>query len=178
MLTRHDPPASVGAWSLKLISSTSVWLNPKPGKYSKNETNTPTLRIVSWNVKTISTGLTEDLKAIDDVRKTAIKDSELLSLNVDIAALQETRLPDSGSLKEENYTFFWQGKRCEEASEHGVGFSVKNTLLCMIQVPSNGTARILTLRLSTAEGTVHLVCVYAPTLQSPPEVKDQLYESL
>ena len=32
--------------------------------------------------------------------------------------------------------------------------------------------------LSTAEGTVHLVCVYAPTIQSPPEVKDQFYESL
>ena len=34
--------------------------------------------------------------------------------------------------------------------------------------------------LSTAEGTVHLVCVYAPTpiVQSPPEVKDQFYESL
>ncbi|XP_068726194.1 uncharacterized protein [Montipora capricornis] len=59
-----------------------------------------------------------------------------------------------------------------------MGFAVKNTLLCMIQVPTNGTARMLTLRLSTAEGTVRLVCVYVPTLQSPPEVKDQFYEPL
>ncbi|XP_068697005.1 craniofacial development protein 2-like [Montipora foliosa] len=143
VLTRHDPPASVGAWSLKLINSTYGSLNPAPGKYSKNETKTPILRIASWNL-----------------------------------ALQETRLPDSGSLKEENYTFFWQGKSSEGASEHGVGFAVKNTLLCMIQVPYNGTARILTLRPSKEEGTVRLVCVYAPTLQSPPEVKDQFYESL
>ncbi|XP_068756780.1 uncharacterized protein [Montipora capricornis] len=48
----------------------------------------------------------------------------------------------------------------------------------MIQVPYNGTARILTLQPSKEEGTVRLVCVYAPTLQSPPEVKDQFYESL
>ena len=56
------------------------------------------------------TGLTEDLQAIDDTRKTTVIDRELLRLNIDIAALQETRLPNSGSLKEENYTFFWQGK--------------------------------------------------------------------
>ena len=126
----------------------------------------------------MQTGLTEDLKAVDDARKTAIIDCELLRLNVDIAALQETRLPDRGSLEEDNYSFFWQGKSSVEAREHGMGFAVKNTLLCMIQVPTNGTARILTLRLSTAEGTVRLVCVYVPTLQSPPEVKDQFYESL
>ena len=31
---------------------------------------------------------------------------ELKRLNIDIAALQETRLPSNGSLKEEDYTFF------------------------------------------------------------------------
>ena len=65
-----------------------------------------------------------------------------------------------------------------EAKEHGVGFAVKNTLLCMTQVPTNGTARILTLGLSTAEGSVHLVCAYVPTLQAPSEVRGQFYESL
>ena len=112
----------------------------------------------------MQTGLTEDLKAVNDARKTAIIDREVLRLNVNIATLQETRLPDSGSLEEKNYTFFWQRKSGVETREHGMGFALKNTLLCMIQVPSNGTARILTLLLSTAEGTVHLVCVYAPTL--------------
>ena len=76
MLTRHDPPASVGAWSLKLISSTSRSLNPAPGKYRKNETKTPTLRITSWNVRNMRTGLTKDLKEVDDGGKTAIIDRE------------------------------------------------------------------------------------------------------
>ena len=52
-------------------------------------------------------GLTDDLKAVDDTRKTAIIDCELLRLNVDITALQETRLPDRGSLEGDNYSFFW-----------------------------------------------------------------------
>ncbi|XP_037801349.1 uncharacterized protein LOC119596256 [Penaeus monodon] len=39
-------------------------------------------------------------KKIDSARKTAIIDRELKRLNIDIAALQETQLSDSGSLKE------------------------------------------------------------------------------
>ena len=50
------------------------------------------------------TGLLDSLDQINDSRKTAIIDHELDRLNVDIAALQETRLADSGSLKEKKTT--------------------------------------------------------------------------
>ena len=60
------------------------------------------------------TGLSDDLRQIDDSRKTAIINAELSRLNVDIAALQETRLADSGMLRESDYTFFWQGRAEEE----------------------------------------------------------------
>ena len=53
-------------------------------------------------------GLSDDLQQVKDARKTAIIDSELAKRNIDLAALQETRLAASGSLKEK-YTFFWQG---------------------------------------------------------------------
>ncbi|KAI5106715.1 major facilitator superfamily domain-containing protein 1, partial [Silurus meridionalis] len=39
-----------------------------------------------------------------------------------------TRLADSGTIREANYTFFWQGKPLDESRQHGVGFAVKNTL--------------------------------------------------
>ena len=48
----------------------------------------------------------------------------------------------------------------------------------MIEPPTDGTERILTLRLSSMQGPVNLVCVYAPTLQASAETKDQFYESL
>lgn len=124
------------------------------------------------------TGLTEDLQAIDDTRKTAVIDRELLRLNIDIAALQETRLPNSGSLKEEHYTFFWQGKSAEETREYGVGFAVKNTLQSMIEPPTGGTERTLTLRLSTVQGVINFICIYAPTQLASIETKDQFYELL
>ena len=123
-------------------------------------------------------GLTDDLQVKDDARKTAVIDRELRRLNIDTAALQETRLPETGSLKEEHYTFFRQGKSTAEVREHGVGFAVRHALLRMIEPPTDGTERIFTLRLSSMQGTVNLVCVYAPTLQASVEIKDQFYESL
>ena len=52
-------------------------------------------------------GLSDDLRQIDDLRKTAVIDAELSRLNVDIAALQETRLAANGTLREKDYTFYW-----------------------------------------------------------------------
>lgn len=53
-------------------------------------------------------GLSDDPQQIYDARKTAIMNRELRRLNIDIAALQETRLPSNGSLREQDYTFFWR----------------------------------------------------------------------
>ena len=84
----------------------------------------------------------------------------------------------SGTLREESYTFFWQGKPHEEPRQHGVGFAVKNTLVTSIEPPSAGTERILNLRLSTSTGPATIVSVYAPTLCAAPEDKDQFFEAL
>ena len=65
-------------------------------------------------------GLSYDLSNMEDTRKTAVIDLELQCLNIDIAALQETRLAESGSLTEANYTFLWQGKKADERREHMV----------------------------------------------------------
>ena len=123
-------------------------------------------------------GITEDLQSINDMRKTAVIDRELKRLKIDIACLQETRLPDSGSLKETNYTFFWQGRPTDAPKQHGVGFAVRNTLVPSIEPPSSGTERMITLRLNTSAGPANIISVYAPTLCSTPEEKDHFYEAL
>ncbi|KAI8512329.1 hypothetical protein Bbelb_089680 [Branchiostoma belcheri] len=123
-------------------------------------------------------GLSDDLQQIDDSRKTAIINRELMRLNIDIAALQETRLPSNGSLREEDYTFFWQGNEPEEPRMHGVGFAVRNSLLSSVEPSPEGTSRILSLRLSTSSGPVNILSIYAPTLSSATETKDEFYEKL
>ena len=124
------------------------------------------------------TGLSDDLQEIEDSRKTAVIDHELHRLGIDIAALQEIRLPDSGSLREKHYTFLWQGKGVEESREYGVGFAIRSTLLPMVGHSTGGTEQILTLRLFTSVGFMNVVCTYAPTLRAAPKVKDQFYDQL
>ena len=124
------------------------------------------------------TGISDDLQSINDSRKTAVINNELHRLDVDIVALQETRLAEAASLREKDYTFFWHGKPKDEKREHGVGFAVKNSLLKMVEPPTDGSERILTLRLNTTTCPITLISVYAPTLMATPDVKDEFYESL
>ncbi|CAE1327771.1 unnamed protein product [Acanthosepion pharaonis] len=92
--------------------------------------------------------------------------------------LEKTRLADSGSIREANYTFFWQGLPQDDPRQHGVGFAVRNSLIPAIEPSTGGSERILTLRLSTSTGFVNVLCIYAPTLCATPEVRDQFYEAL
>ena len=123
-------------------------------------------------------GITSDPQFTTDNRKTAIINNELMRLKIDIAALQETRLAEDGMLREKDYTFFWQGKPLVEPRLHGVGFAIKNSLLPMVTPPAGGTERILAISLSTKSGKVNIFSIYAPTLCSPQETKDQFYEEL
>ena len=141
-------------------------------------TKRPSLKLGTWNVRTMLSGISDDLRSINDLRKTAVINNELSRLNVDIVALQETRLAEAASLREKDYTFYWHGKPKDEKREHGVGFAVKNSLLKMIEPPSNGSERILTMRLNTSSCPVTLISVYAPTLMASSDTKDEFYENL
>ncbi|CAH2062804.1 unnamed protein product, partial [Iphiclides podalirius] len=111
------------------------------------------------------------------LRKTFSIDAELKRLNVDIAALQETRIEDEGSIREANYTFYWKGKSSSEKREHGVGFAVRNHLINAIEPPIGISERMI-LRLNTKSGYVTFISAYAPTLNATSETKDQFYNQL
>ena len=123
-----------------------------PGNHKQNNQKRPVLTLGYRNVGAMTTGLSASLQDINDSRKTAVINDELKRLNVDIATLQETQLADSGTLKEKDNTFFWQGKRSKELREHGVGFAVRNTLLRMVEPGSCGSERLLALHLNYATG--------------------------
>ena len=80
-------------------------------------------------------GLSADLQLMDDSRKTAIINKELVRLNIDVACLQETWLADNGSLMERDYTFFLQGLSQDETRQYGVGFAVRNSLIATTKTP-------------------------------------------
>ena len=108
------------------------------------------MRLGTWNVRTLTSGLSDNPQALGDARKTAVISSELSKLNIDITALQETRIPKSGSIREKDYTFVWQVKGVDDAREHGVGFAIRNSLPKWLQ-------RLMTLQLNTHSGPVNLI---------------------
>ncbi|XP_063613563.1 uncharacterized protein LOC134786815 [Penaeus indicus] len=71
-----------------------------------------------------------------------------------------------------------EGQELHERRLYGVGFAVRNSLLSTIESPSSGTLRVLSLRLTTSSGPANFLSVYAPTLCSTAEAKDQFYEEL
>ena len=115
-------------------------------------------------------------------RRTALIAAELKRYNIDIAALSETRLAEEDSISEagEGYSFFWRGLPKDEHRIHGVGFAIKTTLLKDLpENPIGINERIMTLRIPlTCSRYATLVSIYAPTLTSPEEVKDQFYDEL
>ena len=123
-------------------------------------------------------GLSHVLQHVNDARKTAIINDELKRLKIDIAALQETRLASNGCISESDYTFFWQGKAPEQTRIHEVGFAVKNSLLSSIEPPSEGSAHLLSLSLTSTSSHVTIMSVYAPTLCSEEDTKDKFHEEL
>ena len=139
---------------------------------------TPALKLGSWNVRSMTPGFSDDLQELNDARKTAVIDRGLSRLHMDIDALQETRLPETGSVRERDFTLFWQGKPSDEVREHCVGLAVRNKLLGSITPPAEGTERIPSLRLQTSSGPASLISAYAATLASTEELKDKFYYDL
>lgn len=149
-----------------------------PTKYRGRKTHKNTIYIATWNVRT----LLDNPNNLCPERKTAWIARELSRYNVDIAAISETHLADSGKLCEElgGYTYYWSGKPASERSASGVGFAIKNSIArSLMEPPKSINDRLMTLRLHTAKDKfLHLISVYAPTLPSSEDVKQKFYDEL
>ena len=103
MLSRHNSSALLGAWGLWATPDKRIAIIA-PNK-TKGKHKVPALKLDTWNVRTMTPGVS-DLQQVTDVRKTAVINNDLRWLQVDIIALQETRLPESGIIREKDYSFF------------------------------------------------------------------------
>ncbi|XP_069189748.1 craniofacial development protein 2-like [Procambarus clarkii] len=148
----------------------------QPCTRQKKTQSHPTLKLGTWNVRNMTPGLSEDLLRVNGAHMTVVINNELHRLQIDVVALQETRLPATASIRED-FTF-WKGTLPEEVREHGVCFAVRNRLLGSIVPPMEGSGRILKLLHHKAAGAVNLINAYAPTLTFSTEAKDEFYDDL
>lgn len=107
---------------------------------------------------------------------------ELARYNVDVAALSETRLADTGQVTEvgAGYTFFWSGRGQEERHDAGVGFAVKNHLVNQLASQPKGiNDRLMTLQLHLfGKKAATIISAYAPTMTNSDEIKTKFYNDL
>ena len=123
--------------------------NKRKGINNKHYTKEDkSLNICCWNVRTL---LNREASSRLEWR-TALVTRELQRLNIDIAALLETRLSDEDQLTEVNsgFTIFWVGKPKGEKREGGVvegrvGFATRSTLIDQLECPSGINDRIMKL---------------------------------
>ncbi|GCC20563.1 hypothetical protein chiPu_0019125 [Chiloscyllium punctatum] len=73
------------------------------------------------------------------LKKIAVINDELKRLNMYVAALQDTRLAEAGSLKVMDYVFYWLVEGSHKTREDGVGFAVKSSLMNTVEPGSNGS---------------------------------------
>lgn len=136
------------------------------------------LKFGCWNVRTLSDTNADNRPA----RRTALVAAELNRYGIDIAALSETRLPDSDQLVEvgSGYTFFWKGKPANERREAGVGFAIRSKLVNKLEEhPVGINERLMSLRLSLGNGRfATILSVYAPTMTCSEESKTSFYSLL
>lgn len=105
-------------------------------------------------------------------------DKELLSRNVHMAALLESRLSYTGKFKEKSYTFFWFDKPNERPRMYETGFVAWNDLINCIDTPTAINTRISFLKLNTKQDNTVVISAYAPTSKAKPTEKDEIYEQL
>ena len=115
-------------------------------------------------------------------RRSALVCRELARFNIDVAALNETKLADEGNIQETaaEDTIFWIGKTTDEPRIHGVGFAIKTRLVEQFNLaPTEINERLMTLRILLKRSKyLTLISVYAPTLTSDDETKDSFYDDL
>ncbi|XP_072049980.1 uncharacterized protein [Amphiura filiformis] len=141
-------------------------------KQREGKTN---INIAAWNVRTLQ----DNPNNLE--RRTAVVAKALKRYNIDIAALSETRLPDTSQLEEHGcgYTFFWSGKPASEARKSGVGFAIRNQHLKLLhKLPQGISDRLAIMRLKVNSGFVTFISAYAPTMAYSDQAKEEFYEEL
>lgn len=107
---------------------------------------------------------------------------ELDRYDIDVAALSETRLADSGQLKEDTsgYTFYWSGLPATEHRIHGVGFAIRSTIVKKLSsLPKAINERLMMVRTAISKGRyATIISAYAPSMTNDDATKEKFYSDL
>jgi exonuclease III len=166
-VTGPPPGAAVGAFA------NPAHIHTKTVKLARN-----TIQCATWNVRTLLQPASEIFLA-----------QSMARYEVDIACLQETRIPDNGAKNlyvpdpedPDNlrvaYKLLYSGPS-DGRGLHGVAIAMKVKYESAILEWNPINSRIAHIRLSAKPCNLAVVCAYAPTEDANDEAKDDFYEDL
>lgn len=115
-------------------------ISDKCSRTTPRKTKSLSLKLGAWNSHT----LIDNTNIGRPARCIALVGKELSRYDLDIIALSETQLPDTGQLKEQNvgYAYYWSGKIHDESCEADVAFAIKNYLLPKLAEPPKAISEL------------------------------------
>ena len=140
------------------------------------EKKAPALKLGTWNVRTMTPDVSDDLQQIDDVRKTAVETEQTADGHRRPARDQAARI----WIYKGGLLFFMARKifRRDQGIWRWLRGQKHHTRIHF--PPTEGNERILSLQLHLSAGPVTLISANAPTLASFffSEAKDKFYDDL
>lgn len=124
-----------------------------------------TVRIATWNVRSLYSGKLENL------------DAEMHRLNIDIMGLSEVRWSGSGTAKTQNGTLYYSGGD-KPKNYYGVGVLLKKGLEESVMDWMPISERVMVVRMYSSHRMVNIVQAYAPTADKSEEDLENFYASL
>ena len=112
------------------------------------------------------TGISKNLQDISDSRKTVVLHNELLIINMDIATLRGDSTGGFRGTDGEILHIILAVEGLGRAQRVRSMLCSKEQCASMTEPGSNGSERLLTLRLNTTAGPVTLISVYASTMSA------------
>lgn len=137
----------------------------KVGENKRRERKRNTMRIGTWNIKTmLAAGKMEQIAR------------EMKRYSVKILALQETRWKGEGMIDKEGYTLYYSGE--DKQGRNGTAFMIDRKLKReVIQFkPVNG--RLCSITIKNRQANITVVNGYAPTEDAEDDEKTKFYETL
>ncbi|XP_024894065.1 craniofacial development protein 2-like, partial [Temnothorax curvispinosus] len=128
--------------------------------------------------------MTERNKKVDATRGKGISNKlmevihEIKKLDMDIVALSETKKKGSGNIAINDYVLIWSGIPKVERAKAGVALLVKRKWVKYIKDIQYVNEQCLVVKIELYGRVASILAVYAPTEDSPEQVKTEFYEEL
>ena len=133
---------------------------PPRGKRSRKGVGLDRVRLASWNVGTLTS---KSLELVQALRRR----------KVSIACIQETKWRGAKARESDGFKLWYSGG---SRARNGVGILVEKELIDRVVEVRRKSDRIMSIKLVLGAVVLNVICVYAPQMGLPEDIKRAFWE--